>query len=223
MMNRLEKWMTVARRVWAFIWKECAAFRAPYYSWHPEMPCVHIITTLNWAFFFSLFSFHHHHPQFFFLLLWAEEEAVLLKEVQCLSGVLGLWWVMRYQRPHCVGELWSSVRGSCGLSWFFDEALLKSVWSQREWKHDDLISSLCLSSTLLPAFYSVEHQRVCVKNTEAIPTPYFQYHKIEMSFKRSFITLYFLQSFYPEALTCLSCPPCFFLIQTVAILCFISG
>lgn len=30
----------------------------------------------------------------------------------------------------------------------------------REWKHDDLISSLCLSSTLLPGFYTVEHQRV---------------------------------------------------------------
>lgn len=34
---------------------------------------------------------------------------------------------------------------------------------------------------------------------------------------------YFLQSFYHEALVCLSCPSCCFVIQTVAVLCFISG
>lgn len=55
------------------------------------MPCVHIITTLNWdLFFFSPFSFHHL-PQEKKILLEAEEEVVLLKEGQWLSGGLGLW------------------------------------------------------------------------------------------------------------------------------------
>lgn len=57
MMNRVEKCMVAARRVWGFIWKECSGFRAPYYSWHPQMPCVHIITTLNWGFFSSRFLY----------------------------------------------------------------------------------------------------------------------------------------------------------------------
>ena len=57
MMNRVEKCMVAARRVWGFIWKECTGFRAPYYSWHPQMPCVHIITTLNWGFFRPIFFY----------------------------------------------------------------------------------------------------------------------------------------------------------------------
>lgn len=50
------------------------------------MPCVHIITTLNWGFFLPIFftRFHRLLPQEIFT--WAEEEAVLLKEGQWLSG-----------------------------------------------------------------------------------------------------------------------------------------
>lgn len=50
------------------------------------MPCVHIITTLNWGFFLPIFftRFHRLLPQENFS--WAEEEAVLLKEGQWLSG-----------------------------------------------------------------------------------------------------------------------------------------
>lgn len=86
------------------------------------MPCVHIITTLNWAFFSPYFlsiiiiTIPKFFFVFFFSLLGAEEKAVLLKEVQCLSGGPGLWWVMHYQRLHCVGELWSTMQGSRGLS-----------------------------------------------------------------------------------------------------------
>lgn len=57
------------------------------------------------------------------------------------------------------------LRKSCNLihQWGSMRNLVSSP--RREWKHDDLISSLCLSSMLLPGFY------VCVKNTEPIPTP----------------------------------------------------
>lgn len=85
MMNRVEECMVAARRVWGFISKECAGFRAHYYSWHSQMPCVHIITTLNSYFFFLLpiffTPFHHLIPQDIFLLVLSkreeEEEAVL--------------------------------------------------------------------------------------------------------------------------------------------------
>lgn len=85
MINRVEECMVAARRVWGFIWKECTGLRAPYYIWHPQMPCVHIITTLNWGFFSPHFLyFHHLLPQVVFS--GTEEKAVLLKEGQWLSG-----------------------------------------------------------------------------------------------------------------------------------------
>lgn len=112
MMNRVEKCMVAARRVWGFIWKECTGFRAPYYSWHPEMPCVHIITTLNWGIFLPFF-FPSSSPRKF--LFGLREEAVLLKEGQWLSGGPGLWWVMRYQRLHCLGGRCSSAAPCRGL------------------------------------------------------------------------------------------------------------
>lgn len=57
MMNRVEKGTVAARRGQGFIWKECAGFRPPYYSWHYRLPCAHIITTLNVSsHFFSPFS-----------------------------------------------------------------------------------------------------------------------------------------------------------------------
>lgn len=58
-----------ARRVWGFTGKECTGFGAPCYSWHPQMPCVHIITTLNWGLFrspvFVFYSFPSAQEEFF--------------------------------------------------------------------------------------------------------------------------------------------------------------
>lgn len=172
-MNRLEKWMAAARRVWAFIWKECAAFRAPYYSWHPEMPCVHIITTLNWAFFFSLFSFHHHHhPQvflFFFFPPLGWGGGCVIKRSPVLVRGPGVMVSDALSKATLCG--WA-VKLRARVSW----SVLVLRWGstevsvpQREWKHDDLISSPCLSSTLLPGFYSLEHQRVCEEHRQFQP------------------------------------------------------
>lgn len=118
MMNRVEKCMVAARRVWGFIWKECTGFRAPYYSWHPEMPCVHIITTLNWGIFLPFF-FPSSSPRNFFFGL--REEAVLLKEGQWLSG-----------GPGC-GE-WCAIKG-CTV--WVDAAALQ-LRAEVSWSLSDL-------------------------------------------------------------------------------------
>lgn len=121
MMNRVEKCMVAARQVWGFIWKECTGFRAPYYSWHPQMPCVHIITTLNWGFFLPIFFSRFHRPLPQENFSWAEEEAVLLKEGQRLSGGPG-------------GGEWRAIKG-CTV-WVDAAALL--LHAEVSWSVTDL-------------------------------------------------------------------------------------
>lgn len=140
MMNRVEKCMVAARRVWGFIWKECTGFRAPYYSWHPEMPCVHIITTLNWGFFLPNF-FPSSSPRKFFLG-WGG--GCVIKRRPAVVRGPGLWWVMHYQRLHCLGGRCSAAapcrglvvceRSVCdpGLLFFF------FFFYHRQWRYADL-------------------------------------------------------------------------------------
>lgn len=114
-MNRVEKCMVAARRVWGFIWKECTGFRAHYYSWHCQMPCVHIITTLNLGFFLPIFFTLFHHLLHKNIFSCAEEEAVLLKRKPVVVGGPTWWWVTSYQRLHCLGGRCSSAAPCGGL------------------------------------------------------------------------------------------------------------
>lgn len=140
MMNRVEKCMVAARRVWGFIWKECTGFRAPYYSWHPQMPCVHIITTLNWGFFLRPIFFTRFHrllPQDNFS--WAEEETVIKRRPVVVGGP-GWCWVTRYQRPHCLGGRSSSFPPCGGLVVCDRSVCDPGLFYRREKRYADLLN-----------------------------------------------------------------------------------
>lgn len=148
MMNRVEKCMVAARRVWGFIWKECTGFRAPYYSWHPQMPCVHIITTLNWGFFLPIFFAHFHR-----LFSGRGGDCVIKRRPVVVRGP-EWWWVTCYQRPHCLGGHCSST-ATCGGLVVCDRSVCDPsclFYSRRGW-YADLLNPITHSSTWLVLFW----------------------------------------------------------------------